>query len=898
MADKEKSRIPQRKAPDLDDDAEAAAARLWAVYVSEAEKYDKALVESWKSDMDGLLIFTLDAQSKAGLFSASLTAFIIESYKTLNRDSGDLTVQLLAQISLQLAASPNGTPIQIPPSTPGPFTPSATALICNILWFFSLGLSLACALIATLVQQCTQWSKLSPLLLHASLLSFFAGLVAFLIPVDRTMTAVAAALLFIVAAVYSTLTVLPLRYLDCPYRTPLSGSFWHFSQSLDQLLRRRRSRIDEGDADASYEAVNGLRPAPESMVEAMSRSAMQRSDERSERDHRALVWTMKSLADDVELETFVEAIPDLLWGPRTRRYSYENHIRRLVQNHEVQFTTRITTLLDSCDSGILPPNARKRRRITCYMALWAIGSLSRPIWSSGQSNFGVDFSSFTLVYGGLLEVSDEEIAPYFTSAKAMMLWSTFCALQSRLITLGQQLAACDSADVNPDLAKISSSIHETSKFFAAQGLIRHLSQTALIPDLQGIIDEMLYHVPYKILFQYLASSAQLKAPPYRWTETRDAIHTDPSVHFSVFNQELEYRLRQVISQLDRMNASEDITWLDITVAAFLSFWRPESAVSIPHSIIQFLNHRHSSSALKQVLGHGTSEMYLWSSFPTTLSCGSPSFGANMISRQDLLAALWRLASLNTHLRLKDQSLVVRLVSILEVLSEAETSLSHISNSIIALIKHRILYEITQTSFSSSFNHLIFPIETIVQVSDEDQQSVSNMMRARRQEARIYILAEFLQHCNSEVLPYRAVETLEAISHRTVPREGIHHAHQLRLADSVRGIFTAERFPDLLPVIINCECWTVYAKQPKFGPFEERPWLYDPVARGKIKDAFTHYEGKLGSIPDSSTLLVRLKKILQGLDSWHLQSDRLLLTSATESRPVRAPESTAFSETMT
>jgi uncharacterized membrane protein len=38
-------------------DSEAAAAKLWAVYVSEAEKYDKALVESWKSDMNGMLIF-------------------------------------------------------------------------------------------------------------------------------------------------------------------------------------------------------------------------------------------------------------------------------------------------------------------------------------------------------------------------------------------------------------------------------------------------------------------------------------------------------------------------------------------------------------------------------------------------------------------------------------------------------------------------------------------------------------------------------------------------------------------------------------------------------------------------------------------------------------------------
>jgi hypothetical protein len=229
---------------------------------------------------------TLMRSPKAGLFSAILTAFITESYKTLNRDSGDLTVQLLTQISLQLAASANGTTIQIPPSTPGPFTPPATAFVCNTLWFTSLGLSLACALIATLVQQ---WAReflhktnvrsaplqrarifsflyyglkrfkmhtvveIIPLFLHASLLSFFAGLVAFLIPVDRTMTAVAAALLFIVAAVYSILTVLPLCYLDCPYHTPLSGSFWHFSQFLDKLLHRRRSHIYEGDVFRSRE---------------------------------------------------------------------------------------------------------------------------------------------------------------------------------------------------------------------------------------------------------------------------------------------------------------------------------------------------------------------------------------------------------------------------------------------------------------------------------------------------------------------------------------------------------------------------------------------------------------------------------------------------------------------
>ncbi|KAJ7466338.1 hypothetical protein FB451DRAFT_1260690 [Mycena latifolia] len=55
--------------PHADD---GASAPLRSVYISEAEKYDKSLVETWRADMEGMLIF-------AGLFSASLTAFLIES---------------------------------------------------------------------------------------------------------------------------------------------------------------------------------------------------------------------------------------------------------------------------------------------------------------------------------------------------------------------------------------------------------------------------------------------------------------------------------------------------------------------------------------------------------------------------------------------------------------------------------------------------------------------------------------------------------------------------------------------------------------------------------------------------------------------------------------------------
>ncbi|KAJ7488652.1 hypothetical protein B0H11DRAFT_1620444, partial [Mycena galericulata] len=98
--------------------------KLWAVYISEAEKYDKTLVESWRSDMEGLLIF-------AGLFSASLTAFLIESYKTLSPDQGERTIAILVQISHQLSVSGTGSSAELP--MPGVFTPSATPLACNTL---------------------------------------------------------------------------------------------------------------------------------------------------------------------------------------------------------------------------------------------------------------------------------------------------------------------------------------------------------------------------------------------------------------------------------------------------------------------------------------------------------------------------------------------------------------------------------------------------------------------------------------------------------------------------------------------------------------------------------------------------------------------------------------------
>ncbi|TDL19983.1 hypothetical protein BD410DRAFT_873452, partial [Rickenella mellea] len=187
------------KAPDLTD----PSSRIWGPYLELAEKYDKDLVESWRDDMESLLIF-------AALFSASVTAFVIESYQALQEDVGQATISILLQISQQLANGTTRSPTAIRPA----FRQDSGDITVNVLWFLSLAFSLACALAAVMVRQWAhrylrvprrlssvpdrarmrqycdlfenlEWWKMDlvvetiPILLHISLILFMIGLLLF-----------------------------------------------------------------------------------------------------------------------------------------------------------------------------------------------------------------------------------------------------------------------------------------------------------------------------------------------------------------------------------------------------------------------------------------------------------------------------------------------------------------------------------------------------------------------------------------------------------------------------------------------------------------------------------------------------------------------------------------------
>ncbi|KAG6908305.1 hypothetical protein DXG01_005341 [Tephrocybe rancida] len=262
---------------------------------------------------------------QAGLFSATVTAFIIESYKKLSEDSGDATVSLLKQmLAIQIATfSHNGNNISLPAILPATtFVPTASAVAVNILWFLSLACSLAAALCVTLVQQwirdylqmverysqpqrraevrgylfsgIEKWKmdeviEFIPTLLHASLLFFFVGLCIFLGPISRAVTGAIVAIVFLFISFYLFATFAPLFDPSVPYQTPLSLGLW-------RLLHAHSLGIRDTTQTSLAIARESLATHPLNREDSIQRKS------------QALVWVYERISDHQEFENFFGSI--------------------------------------------------------------------------------------------------------------------------------------------------------------------------------------------------------------------------------------------------------------------------------------------------------------------------------------------------------------------------------------------------------------------------------------------------------------------------------------------------------------------------------------------------------------------------------------------------------------
>ncbi|KAJ7207734.1 hypothetical protein C8J57DRAFT_1033657, partial [Mycena rebaudengoi] len=115
-------------------------ALIWKLYMEQAKISDDNLANIFNSDLDPLLIF-------AGLFSAILSAFLIEIRKGLQEDLQSITNSLLTVL---IENQHNLATSQIPTSRP--FQPTSSSRWVNVLWFSSLMFSLMSALGASLAK--------------------------------------------------------------------------------------------------------------------------------------------------------------------------------------------------------------------------------------------------------------------------------------------------------------------------------------------------------------------------------------------------------------------------------------------------------------------------------------------------------------------------------------------------------------------------------------------------------------------------------------------------------------------------------------------------------------------------------------------------------------------------
>ncbi|CAE6384336.1 unnamed protein product [Rhizoctonia solani] len=234
-------------------------ARVWKVYVKEADRLDAELVDGWNKSLDVTLVFVC---AMAALFSAISTAFLIESSKKLQHGPEDTTGQALLAISHTLLILVNTTQPSITTSEKfntisSSFSPAQCMLIVNTLWYLSLSLSVAASFLAMLakdwchsfmagrtghpytqtIRRQEKWMMIEkwkmqelllvlPSFIHLALLSFAVGLCIYVWEIHNGVAIPVICVTGIALIFYLWTTTAASITESFPYTTVVSRFFW------------------------------------------------------------------------------------------------------------------------------------------------------------------------------------------------------------------------------------------------------------------------------------------------------------------------------------------------------------------------------------------------------------------------------------------------------------------------------------------------------------------------------------------------------------------------------------------------------------------------------------------------------------------------------------------------
>lgn len=144
-----------------------------------------------------------------------------------------------------------------------------------------------------------------PALIHVSLFLFFLGLGDSLLNPNTTIGVTAIVPITLCGFLYILSTFMPVIYPQSPYQNSFSALIWYLAQKLH--IRRHVDRASGG----------ARKPVSSNMARGQMQLAMEETDARKYRDVRSIQWLISNLTEDIEMESFVLAIPGSFsteWG--------------------------------------------------------------------------------------------------------------------------------------------------------------------------------------------------------------------------------------------------------------------------------------------------------------------------------------------------------------------------------------------------------------------------------------------------------------------------------------------------------------------------------------------------------------------------------------------------------
>ncbi|KAJ7616143.1 hypothetical protein DFH06DRAFT_1365592 [Mycena polygramma] len=611
--------------------------------------------------------------------------------------------------------------------------------------------------------------------------------------------------------------------------------------------------------------------------------------------------------------TLIEAIPDVLWGPRGRRHIYDEPLGGLMNNAEVDLLGRISTLLESCDSGLLTSAARKHRQICCYRAIWALCSLVTTDASLSFLNLRMEHTDWREM--------DKDVMPYSHSAYALHAWAVHREVQRQAEEILQELTNIEqdtvvTRNISPILSRVSHiTFLASTRLDIALGLDSLESSSA--EDLLLLIKALTHEISKRsalALLHYLDNAKLSNVQPHQFTQSLQLMCPDTEVRLA------KWELEQVTAGLDwiiwthlensdlflqHTTGDEDSHWMDIVFRTQLSYWEPDMTSrrkAFLWAAVQYLNERNSEFDVREAAL--ALRQAAWTSIPPMIRDG-PSMSDSYIRLRSYnpgaaenvpasLKATWTLLFYrwrSSHTHWGD-------ISFLESSLDAilKTSCSSITPSVVAMTKHALLCEllgqfgntarfslgagehkaesITLEGLIARSSHPILPVETSwaamisPEVDETEEWSRARLGKALQNkctEARVQILSEFIQHCCAEDTPFKAAETLDVIGHFR-PTSAVHPSHQLRFATAVKETTEAStRVGGPLPVgLLHRVLDVCYSGSPATLAMS---WIDDPDARDMLEGCFKTYA--VDQNPDRQ-IAARLKDIVAHLEFLKVQ----------------------------